>query len=53
MVMSQRSDWRCVMVAPPNMLTAIGGALRRAFKMDGSLRSLESFASLLARLDRS
>lgn len=49
-MMSILSDWRCVMVAPPNPFAAIGGALRHAFPMDGEMRSLDRFADLLARL---
>ena len=49
-MMSCLSDWRCVMVPPPNPAAAIGGALRHAFPMDGETRSLHRFADLLARL---
>jgi hypothetical protein len=49
-MMSTPSDWRCVMVPPPNSCAAIGGALRHAFPMDGETRSLHPFADLLARL---
>ncbi len=52
MVMEQRRDWRCVMVPPPNPLAAIGGALRSAFPVTGTMRALDAFSALLARLDR-
>jgi hypothetical protein len=41
-----------VLVAPPNPLVGIGGALRHAFTIDGATRSIEAFALLLERLDR-
>ena len=43
--------WRGVLVAPPDPLAGIGGALRRAFLAD-AMRPLHGFADLLARLDR-
>ena len=50
MVMSFEGGWRCVMVAPPNALAAVGGALRHAFPMNGSMRSLAPFEATLERL---
>jgi len=52
MVMAVETGWRGVMVAPPNPLAGIGGALRHAYAMDGEMRSLEPFGDLLDRLDR-
>jgi hypothetical protein len=40
------------MVAPPNPLAGIGGALRHAFMVDSATRSLQGFGDLLARLDQ-
>jgi hypothetical protein len=40
------------MIAPPNPLAGIGGALRHAFAMDAAARSAQVFADLLARLDQ-
>lgn len=50
MVFSAPSGWRCVIVPPPNPRAAIGGALRHAFPMDGQLRSLTVFETLLNQL---
>ncbi|MDQ4087737.1 MAG: hypothetical protein M3177_06985 [Pseudomonadota bacterium] len=44
--------WRGVMVAPPNPLAGIGGALRHAFMLDSASRSVQAFGDLLARLDQ-
>lgn len=52
MVMAAETGWRGVMVAPPNPLAGIGGALRHAFIVDGAARSAQAFGDLLARLDR-
>lgn len=52
MVMEQVQGWRSVMVAPPDPLAAIGGALRRAFPVDGAARKLDAYTLLLSRLDR-
>ena len=52
MVMAAESGWRGVMIAPPNPLAGIGGALRHAFAMDAAGRSAHLFADLLARLDQ-
>lgn len=52
MVMAGESGWRGVIVAPPNPLSGIGGALRHAFIVDGAGGSLRAFGDLLARLDR-
>ena len=52
MAMATDKGWRGVLVAPPNPLTGIGGALRHAFLVDAAMRSLHGFADLLARLDR-
>jgi hypothetical protein len=41
---------RFVKVAPPAVHAGVGDALRQAFRMDGELRSLDSFEDLLARL---
>ncbi len=43
--------WRGVLVAPPDPLAGIGGALRHAFLAD-AMRSLHGFADQLTRLDR-
>lgn len=40
------------MIAPPNPLAGIGGALRHAFTMDAAARSAQAFSDLLARLDQ-
>lgn len=42
---------RFVKVVPPTVHAGVGEALRRAFRMDGGMRSLEQFEDLLARLD--
>jgi hypothetical protein len=42
---------RYVKVAPPTVHAGVGDALRKAFRMDGELRSLTPFEDLLARLD--
>ena len=52
MVMAAESGWRGVVIAPPNPLAGIGGALRHAFIVDGATRSVQAFADLLARLDQ-
>lgn len=52
MVMANIQGWRGVLVAPPNPLAGIGGALRYAFAMEPAKRSIERFEALLARLDR-
>ena len=49
-MISSRSDWRGVRVPPPDSSAAIGGALRHAFPVDETPRSLEPFADQLARL---
>ena len=41
-----------VIVAPPNVRTAIGQALRRAFLIDGPTRSHEGLGGLVERLER-
>lgn len=51
MVMAADNGWRGVLVAPPNPLAGIGGALRHAFLVDRD-RSLQPFGDLLARLDQ-
>ena len=48
MVMTCENGWRGVIVAPPNPLAGIGGALRHAFAVDGA--SLRDFDGLLAQL---
>ncbi|HEV2866819.1 MAG TPA: hypothetical protein VGX37_09900 [Allosphingosinicella sp.] len=50
--MAMDTGWRGVMVAPPNPLAGIGGALRHAFMVDSATRSLQGFGDLLARLDQ-
>jgi len=42
---------RFVKVAPPTVHAGVGDALRRAFRMDGEIRSLKRFEDLLDRLD--
>ncbi len=42
---------RFVKVAPPTVHAGVGNALRQAFRLDGEMRSLNSFEDLLARLD--
>lgn len=42
---------RYVKVAPPAVHAGVGNALRRAFRMDGQIRSLQPFEALLAQLD--
>lgn len=42
---------RYVKVAPPTVHAGVGDALRRAFRMDGQIRSLKSFEELLQQLD--
>jgi hypothetical protein len=50
--MATETGWRGVVVAPPNALAGIGGALRHAFLVDGAARSVQAFSDLLARLDQ-
>lgn len=50
MVMSGPVARGAVMVPPPGPLTAIGGALRQAFALDGRTRSLRAFEPLLMRI---
>jgi hypothetical protein len=52
MAMVTEQGWRGVLVAPPDPLAGIGGALRHAFLVDAAMRSLHGFADLLGRLDR-
>jgi hypothetical protein len=49
--MADNSTRRFVKVAPPTVHAGVGDALRRAFRLDAELRSLEPFRDLLARLD--
>jgi len=49
--MASTSIRRFVKVTPPTVHAGVGDALRRAFQMDGELRSLKPFEDLLARLD--
>ena len=42
---------RYVKVAPPTVHAGVGVALRQAFRMDGTIRSLQPFEDLLAQLD--
>ena len=42
---------RYVRVAPPSVHAGVGDALRQAYRMDGKMRSLQSFEDLLAQLD--
>lgn len=49
--MANCSTRRFVKVAPPTVHAGIGDALRRAFYLDGEVRSLRKFEDLLARLD--
>jgi hypothetical protein len=49
--MADNSSRRYVKVAPPTVHAGVGDALRQAYRLDGKLRSLESFRELLARLD--
>lgn len=42
---------RYVKVAPPTIHAGVGNALRQAFRMDGTIRSLQPFEDLLAQLD--
>jgi len=49
--MADNSTRRFVKVAPPTVHAGVGDALRKAFRLDGELHSLESFRDLLARLD--
>jgi len=42
---------RYVKVAPPTVHAGVGDALRRAFRMDGQIRSLKPFDELLRQLD--
>ena len=42
---------RYVKVAPPTVHAGVGDALRKAFRMDGEIRSLQPFEDLLRRLD--
>jgi hypothetical protein len=44
------SQKRFVKVAPPTVHAGVGNALRQAFQLDGSLRSLSPFEDLLKRL---
>jgi hypothetical protein len=45
------SSRRFVKVSPPMVHAGVGNALRKAFALDGELRSLQGFEELLARLD--
>lgn len=47
---SRLSEWRDAIVPPPDPSAAIGSALRHAFPIDRTNRSLDPFAELLARL---
>jgi hypothetical protein len=49
--MRHASQRRFVKVAPPTVHAGVGNALRRAFAIDGELRSLDAFEDLLAKLD--
>src|SRR5258708_59846 len=49
--MASTSTRRFVKVAPPTVHAGVGEALRRAYRMDGELRSLNPFDELLDRLD--
>ncbi|WP_395613425.1 hypothetical protein [Allosphingosinicella sp.] len=42
---------RYVKVAAPTVHAGVGNALRRAFRMDGQIRSLQPFEDLLRQLD--
>lgn len=42
---------RYVKVAAPSVHAGVGNALRRAFRMDGQIRSLQPFEDLLKLLD--
>ena len=42
---------RYVKVAPPTVHAGVGDALRKAFRMDGQVRSLKPFEDLLRQLD--
>jgi len=48
---ANNSTRRFVTVAPPTVHAGVGDALRRAFRLEGELRSIEPFRDLLARLD--
>jgi hypothetical protein len=48
--MANNSTRRFVKVAPPTVHAGVGDALRRAFRMDGELRSLREFEDLLDRI---
>jgi len=50
-VLAENSSRRYVKVAPPTVHAGVGDALRQAFRMDGEIRSLQSFEDLLERLD--
>ena len=52
MMMADGNGWRGIIVAPPNRLAGIGGALRHAFLIDTALRPLPGLAELLERLER-
>ncbi|HEY0114639.1 MAG TPA: hypothetical protein VGB54_02855 [Allosphingosinicella sp.] len=49
--MASPSRKRFVKVAPPTVHAGVGNALRRAFQLDGEMRSLTPFDDLLRRLD--
>lgn len=49
--MATPANRRFVKVAPPTVHAGVGNALRQAFRLDGEMRSLESFEDLLSRLD--
>ena len=49
--MASTSTRHFVKVAPPTVHAGVGNALRQAYRMDGELRSLQTFEDLLERLD--
>jgi hypothetical protein len=48
---AENSSRRYVKVALPTVHAGVGDALRRAFRMDGEIRSLERFEELLTQID--
>jgi hypothetical protein len=49
--MAHASTRRFVKVAPPTVHAGVGNALRRAYALDGEVRSLKKFEDLLAQLN--